>query len=175
MNTVGWLAGGGSAPLVIGLVSARGGLGLAIALTSLVYLGAGLFLITAMIHSGTTAPASGPLLRRDCRAPAAQHEFLNLARRGLRQLGDESERVRALEVREPLAREGAQLGLGGREAPGFSTTNACGASPHCSCGSPTTATSWTAGCRSSTPSTSTDEMFSPPLMITSFIRSRIST
>jgi MFS family permease len=46
MNTVGWLAGGGSAPLIIGIVSMHGGLGLAIALTSLVYVAAGLLLIT---------------------------------------------------------------------------------------------------------------------------------
>jgi len=59
-------------------------------------------------------------------------------------------------------------------APGFNTTNACGASPHRMSGMPTTAASCTAGCRSSTPSTSTDEMFSPPLMMTSFKRSRIS-
>ena len=32
-----------------------------------------------------------------------------------------------------------------------------------------------AGCRIMTPSTSTDEMFSPPLMMTSLKRSRIST
>ena len=49
MNTVGWLAGGGSAPLVIGIVSQRGGLGLAIALASLVYLAAGALLITAIV------------------------------------------------------------------------------------------------------------------------------
>jgi len=48
MNTVGWLAGGGSAPLVIGAISQRGGLGVAIALASLVYLAAGLLLITSM-------------------------------------------------------------------------------------------------------------------------------
>ncbi len=58
--------------------------------------------------------------------------------------------------------------------PSRSTTKACGVSPHFSCGRPTIATSWTAGCRSSTPSTSTEEMFSPPLMITSLSRSRIS-
>jgi MFS family permease len=45
MNTVGWLAGGGSAPLIVGIVSMHGGLGLAIALTSLVYVAAGLLLI----------------------------------------------------------------------------------------------------------------------------------
>jgi len=55
-----------------------------------------------------------------------------------------------------------------------STTKACGASPQRSCRSPTMATSCTAGWRNSTPSTSTEEMFSPPLIITSFKRSRIS-
>jgi MFS family permease len=49
MNTVGWLAGGGSAPLVIGIVSQHGGLGVAIALASIVYLAAGLLLITGII------------------------------------------------------------------------------------------------------------------------------
>src|SRR5262249_13402878 len=49
MNTVGWLAGGGSAPLVIGIVSVHGGLGVAIALTSLVYVAAGLLLITGSV------------------------------------------------------------------------------------------------------------------------------
>lgn len=49
MNTVGWLAGGGSAPLIIGIVSVRGGLGVAIALTSLVYVAAGLLLITGSV------------------------------------------------------------------------------------------------------------------------------
>jgi MFS family permease len=48
MNTVGWLAGGGSAPLVIAIVAARGGLGVAIALAALVYLAAGLLLISGM-------------------------------------------------------------------------------------------------------------------------------
>src|SRR5256885_9242105 len=60
-------------------------------------------------------------------------------------------------------------------APGFSTTYANGASPHFSCVRPTIAASCTAGWRSRTPSTSRLEMFSPPLMITSLIRSRIST
>src|SRR6266496_4446400 len=60
-------------------------------------------------------------------------------------------------------------------APSFRTTKACGASPQRSCANPTIAASCTAGCLKSTPSTSTDEMFSPPLMMTSFRRSRIST
>jgi MFS family permease len=45
MNTVGWLAGGGSAPLVIGIIAQRQSLGLAIAMASLVYLAAGLLLL----------------------------------------------------------------------------------------------------------------------------------
>src|SRR4030095_11497182 len=41
MNMIGWLAGGGSAPLVIGVVAARSSLGAAMALASIVYLAAG--------------------------------------------------------------------------------------------------------------------------------------
>ena len=48
MNAVGWLAGGGSAPLVIGIVSTHGGLGRAIALASFVYVAAALFLLVAI-------------------------------------------------------------------------------------------------------------------------------
>jgi MFS family permease len=44
MNAIGWLAGGGSAPLVIGLVAERSSLGYAIALASAVYLAAAMFL-----------------------------------------------------------------------------------------------------------------------------------
>jgi hypothetical protein len=45
MNGVAWLGGGGSAPLVIGIIVQYQSLGLAIALASLVcVLGAGLFL-----------------------------------------------------------------------------------------------------------------------------------
>jgi MFS family permease len=49
MNMVGWLAGGGSAPLVIGIIAERQSLGLAIALASAVYVAAGLLLVTAML------------------------------------------------------------------------------------------------------------------------------
>jgi MFS family permease len=48
MNTVGWLAGGGSAPLVIGIIATRESLSLAIALASLVYLAAGILLLAGM-------------------------------------------------------------------------------------------------------------------------------
>ncbi|MEP6917793.1 MAG: MFS transporter, partial [Acidobacteriota bacterium] len=49
MNAVGWLAGGGSAPLVIGIVAQRQSLGVAIALASTVYVAAGLLLLTAIL------------------------------------------------------------------------------------------------------------------------------
>ena len=48
MNTVGWLAGCGSAPLVIGIIAQRESLGLAIALASLVYLAAGILLLAGI-------------------------------------------------------------------------------------------------------------------------------
>jgi MFS family permease len=49
MNAVGWLAGGGSAPLVIGIIAQRESLGLAIALASTVYVAAGLLLLTGIL------------------------------------------------------------------------------------------------------------------------------
>ena len=48
MNMIGWLAGGGSAPLAIGLVAERSSLGIAMALTSLVYVAAGALLMAGM-------------------------------------------------------------------------------------------------------------------------------
>jgi MFS family permease len=52
MNMIGWLAGGGSAPLVIGVIAQRSSLGAAMALTSLVYVAAGLLLIVGIIAVG---------------------------------------------------------------------------------------------------------------------------
>ena len=49
MNAVGWLAGGGSAPLVIGLIAQRYDLGIAIALASTVYLMAALLLFVGLM------------------------------------------------------------------------------------------------------------------------------
>jgi len=49
MNAVGWLAGGGSAPVVIGIIAQRESLGLAIALASIVYVAAGLLLLTGIV------------------------------------------------------------------------------------------------------------------------------
>jgi MFS family permease len=49
MNTIGWLGGGGTAPLVIGLLAEDRGLGTAIALASTVYLAAGTLLLVGIV------------------------------------------------------------------------------------------------------------------------------
>ena len=49
MNMIGWLAGGGSAPIVIGLIAERASLGAAMALASLVYVAAGALLLAGML------------------------------------------------------------------------------------------------------------------------------
>jgi MFS family permease len=49
MNAVGWLAGGGSAPLAIGIISARYSLGFAIALAATVYVAAGALLLIGIV------------------------------------------------------------------------------------------------------------------------------
>jgi hypothetical protein len=59
--------------------------------------------------------------------------------------------------------------------PGFNWMKAHGVSPHFSSGRATTAASCVAGCLYRAISTSTDEMFSPPEMMMSFLRSLIST
>ncbi|MFL6278857.1 MAG: MFS transporter [Vicinamibacterales bacterium] len=46
MNAIGWLAGGGTAPVVIGIIASRYNLGAAIAMASCVYLVAAVFLAT---------------------------------------------------------------------------------------------------------------------------------
>ena len=65
MNAVGWLAGGGSAPLVIGIIARDGSLGQAIALASLVYIAAGALLIAAIVL----------FVRRDVKRMHAQLEL----------------------------------------------------------------------------------------------------
>jgi MFS family permease len=49
MNTIGWLGGGGTAPLVIGFLAEDRGLGTAIALASTVYLAAGVLLLIGIV------------------------------------------------------------------------------------------------------------------------------
>ena len=48
MNCVGWLGGGGTAPVVVGLIAQRTSLGFAIAMTSVVYCVAGVLLLVCM-------------------------------------------------------------------------------------------------------------------------------
>ena len=49
MNMIGWLAGGGSAPIAIGVIAERISLGAALALASLVYVAAAALLIAGMM------------------------------------------------------------------------------------------------------------------------------
>ena len=60
-------------------------------------------------------------------------------------------------------------------APSRTSRNAHGTSPHFGSGAATTAATSTAGWRYSTSSTSTLEMFSPPEMMMSLLRSLIFT
>ena len=59
MNMIGWLAGGGSAPLAIGLIAERSSLGIAMALTSLVYVAAAALLVAGMVALTRTAALAG--------------------------------------------------------------------------------------------------------------------
>jgi MFS family permease len=60
MNMIGWLAGGGSAPLVIGIVAERSSLGAAMALASVVYVAAGALLVTAALSRPVNLLAREP-------------------------------------------------------------------------------------------------------------------
>src|SRR5215218_4060652 len=102
----------------------------------------------------------------------AQDELLDLARRGLGQLGKFDGRW-GLEAGDVLLAEVYDLLLG-RLLPCLSTTNALGRSPHFSSGMATTAASITAGWRDTACSTSMVEMFSPPEMMMTLFLSRIS-
>ncbi len=59
--------------------------------------------------------------------------------------------------------------------PSVRTTRALIVSPHLASGTPITATSVTSGWEKRTSSTSIEETFSPPVMMTSFLRSLIVT
>jgi len=50
MNMVGWLGGGGAAPIVIGYIAGHSNLGLAIAMTAVVYAAAGLLLMVGILR-----------------------------------------------------------------------------------------------------------------------------
>ena len=62
MNMIGLLAGGGSAPVAIGLIAERASLGAAMALASLVYVAAAALLIAGMT---TLKPTLTPWRFRD--------------------------------------------------------------------------------------------------------------
>ncbi len=58
MNTVGWLGGGGLAPLVVGLLAVHYGLGYAMAIVSVVYIAAGAILLFVAFFA---QPSRGPM------------------------------------------------------------------------------------------------------------------
>jgi sugar phosphate permease len=62
MNMVGWLDGGGIAPVAVGFIAERYSLSVAIALASLVYLAAGILLVTAAIRFAAVDVARNELL-----------------------------------------------------------------------------------------------------------------
>ncbi len=66
MNTVGWLGGGGTAPVVVGILADHFGLGFAISIAATVYVAAGLLLLTGILRyvdkdarAAMAAPAAG--------------------------------------------------------------------------------------------------------------------
>jgi MFS family permease len=65
MNMIGWLAGGGSAPVVIGLVAERSSLGAALALASVVYVAAGVLLVAGMMFVTRDIERCGARPRRE--------------------------------------------------------------------------------------------------------------
>jgi MFS family permease len=73
MNMVGWLGGGGTAPIVIGYISERAGLGAAISMAAVVYVAAGILLVTGIIA----------FVRRDAARMYAQLEAERIANRAV--------------------------------------------------------------------------------------------
>ena len=73
MNMVGWLGGGGTAPIVIGYISQRSSLGAAISLAAVVYIAAGILLVTGIVA----------FVRRDADRMRAQLEAERIAHRAL--------------------------------------------------------------------------------------------
>jgi MFS family permease len=71
MNCVGWLGGGGTAPIVVGLLARKFSLGFAIASTSAVYLAAGALLIAAMFFVKRDAAAMRARMAQRLRITAA--------------------------------------------------------------------------------------------------------
>ncbi len=57
MNMIGWLGGGGSAPIVVGWVAQSTGLGAAISLAAIVYVAAGVLLLVGILRFAPRQPA----------------------------------------------------------------------------------------------------------------------
>ena len=118
-------------------------------------------------------PRAAALRLGQLAGPGAQHVLLDLAGRRLGQRL-EVHPVRRLEVRQPAAHEVGQLPLGYIATGRWSRTRR-DAHPSAWSGTATTAASSTSGCAASAFSTSTEAMFSPPLMMMSLLRSVSST
>ena len=117
----------------------------------------------ALNQAGAGDPAAGPRpqteaserpRRRSLVTAWRQQMLLDLAGRGAREFGDEIEAPRHLVGGEARAAEGGELGIVGPGAVRASWTKARPTSPHFGSGSPSTATSTTAGWADSTFSTS---------------------
>jgi hypothetical protein len=105
----------------------------------------------------------------------AQLELLQLAGGGAHQLVTELDRLRALVTRQRLRQWAISLGSARAGTPGAAPRTPSPSRPTCRDGTPITATSATSGWLNTASSTSIDETFSPPVMITSFLRSEMVT
>ncbi len=111
-----------------------------------------------------------------CSGPVflAQFFLQDLPSTCLRQCIHELNRTRAFVVRKASADKLQDIGPQSLWLPALSETSALGTSPQRSSGMGITATSYTSGWASMAFSTSSDDMFSPPLTMMSFLRSTMS-
>ena len=141
----------------------------------------GLFLGHGLVRRRRRAPTarsrcwSGSPQSRDVQLPVrvalAQHLLVELAHRRLRHRVDERPALGHLPARHVLGRGTPAARRSRRRTPSRTTTVASGRSPHRSSGTPTTLASTTSGCAISVFSSSTEEIHSPPDLMTSLDRS----
>ena len=105
----------------------------------------------------------------------AQHLLVELADARLGHLGDERPPLGELPLRHVRRRGTRAARSASRRHPSRSTTHASGRSSQRASGTAITAASTTSGCAMRWPSSSTDEIHSPPDLMTSFARSVIWT
>ena len=134
------------------------------------------FVRRSSIHGDTWGPTAGGRLlsnsrRRIC-SPACTPASSESQSHG-RVRSRISAREAASTLAWPCSSGRTQRSDDAGSVPAARTTSAFTVSPHFSSGMPMTATSATAAWENSTSSTSIDETFSPPEMITSFLRSEI--